>query len=45
VFSPLEKLVLEYAVAVTKTPVEVSDALFDAPRRHFNDAQLKLHLD
>ena len=39
-FSPLEKLVLDYAVAMTKTPVEVSDDLFAALRRHFDDAQL-----
>ncbi len=39
-FSALEKLVLEYAVEMTKTPVEVSEALFAALRRHFNEAQL-----
>ena len=39
-FSPLEKLVIDYAVEVTKTPVEVPDALFAALREHFNDAQL-----
>ena len=39
-FSPLEKLVLDYSVAMTKTPVEVSDELFAALRQHFNEAQL-----
>ncbi len=39
-FSPLEKLVLDYAVEMTKTPVEVPDGLFAALRRHFDDAQL-----
>lgn len=40
VFSPLEKLVLRYAVAVTKTPTEVTDDLFSALREHFDEAQL-----
>lgn len=39
-FSALEKLVLDYTVAMTRTPVEVPDAMFDSLRRHFNDAQL-----
>ena len=39
-FSPLEKLVLDYAVEMTKTPVEVPDALFDALRGKFDEAQL-----
>lgn len=39
-FSPLEKLVIEYAARVTKTPVEVTDALFDSLRGHFSEAQL-----
>ncbi len=39
-FSPLEKLVVEYAGEMTKTPVEVSDELFDALRQHFSPAQL-----
>ncbi len=39
-FSALEKLVLDYAVEMTKTPVEVSEALFAALRQHFNEAQL-----
>jgi AhpD family alkylhydroperoxidase len=39
-FSELEKLVLDYAVAVTRTPVAVSDELFAALREHFDDRQL-----
>lgn len=39
-FSPLEKLVIEYAEVMTNTPVEVSTALFAALQRQFNEAQL-----
>lgn len=39
-FLPLEKLVIEYAAEMTKTPVEVSDALFSGLRQHFDDAQM-----
>src|SRR5438132_4794266 len=39
-FSDLDKLVLEYAVGMSRTPVEVSDELFAALREHFDDAQL-----
>jgi alkylhydroperoxidase family enzyme len=39
-FSPIERLILEYADCMTRTPVEVSDALFARMREHFNDAQL-----
>jgi 4-carboxymuconolactone decarboxylase len=39
-FSDLEKLVLDYAVGMSRTPVEVSDALFAKLRDHFDDAQL-----
>jgi alkylhydroperoxidase family enzyme len=39
-FSALEKLVLEYASEMTKTPVEVRDALFEALSRHLSEAQL-----
>jgi 4-carboxymuconolactone decarboxylase len=39
-FTDLEKLVLDYAVGVSRTPVEVSDALFGELRKHFDDAQL-----
>jgi alkylhydroperoxidase family enzyme len=40
VFSPLEKRVLDYAEAMTLTPVEVPDELFATLREHFNEAQL-----
>jgi alkylhydroperoxidase family enzyme len=39
-FSPLEKLVLDYTVAMTETPVEVPDALFSGLERHFAPAAL-----
>ncbi len=39
-FSPLEKLVLDYAVEMTKTPVDVPDELFKQLGEHFNSAQL-----
>jgi 4-carboxymuconolactone decarboxylase len=39
-FSDLDKLVLDYAVAMTRTPVEVSDELFDELREHLDEAQL-----
>ncbi len=39
-FSDVDKLVLEYATALSRTPVEVSDRLFDALRAHFDTAQL-----
>ncbi len=39
-FTELEKLVLDYAVAMSRTPVQVSDALFARLRQHFDDAQL-----
>jgi AhpD family alkylhydroperoxidase len=39
-FSDLDKLILEYATAISRTPVEVSDQLFDALRAHFDTAQL-----
>ncbi|CAM2928607.1 4-carboxymuconolactone decarboxylase [Mycobacterium intermedium] len=39
-FSEVDKLVLRYATAVSRTPVEVSDELFDALRAHFDTAQL-----
>lgn len=35
-----EKLVLRYAVEMTKTPVEVPDALFDELKQRFNEKQL-----
>ena len=39
-FSDLDKLILEYATAMSRTPVEVSDQLFDALRAHFDTPQL-----
>ncbi len=39
-YTPLERLVIEYAVEMTKTPVEVPDALFAALREHFDEAQI-----
>ncbi len=37
---PLEKLVVRYAEEMTRTPVEVPDALFAELRAHFDAAQL-----
>jgi len=39
-FSDLDKLVMDYAVGMSRTPVEVSDELFDTLRQHFDAAQL-----
>ena len=39
-FSPIEKVVLRYAAAMTRTPVEVSDDLFAALRAHFDERQM-----
>ncbi len=39
-FSESERLVLEYADAMTQTPVEVPDALFAKLREKFSDVQL-----
>lgn len=39
-FSDVDKLILEYATAISRTPVEVSDELFEALRAHFDTAQL-----
>jgi alkylhydroperoxidase family enzyme len=39
-FSPTEKLVLEYADALTRAPVKVPDELFKALRESFDDGQL-----
>lgn len=39
-FTDREKLVLDYTVAVMRTPVEVSDDLFARMRVQFTDAQL-----
>ncbi|HZD00407.1 MAG TPA: carboxymuconolactone decarboxylase family protein [Actinomycetes bacterium] len=39
-FTDLEKLVLDYAVGLSRTPADVPDALFVELREHFNEAQL-----
>ncbi|HEX9759759.1 MAG TPA: hypothetical protein VGA40_02515 [Candidatus Acidoferrales bacterium] len=39
-FTPLEKLVLEYAEHMTRTPVEVPGGLFESLRGQFNEAQM-----
>jgi AhpD family alkylhydroperoxidase len=39
-FTDVEKLVLDYAVAVSRTPVDVTDELFARLREHFDDAQI-----
>src|SRR5207244_664550 len=39
-FSEVEKLVLEYAVGMSRTPTDVSDELFAKLRQHFTEVQL-----
>jgi AhpD family alkylhydroperoxidase len=39
-FTDVEKLVIDYAVGMSRTPVEVSDELFSQLREHFDDTQL-----
>ncbi len=39
-FSDVEKLILDYSTAISRTPVQVSDQLFDALRAHFDTAGL-----
>jgi AhpD family alkylhydroperoxidase len=39
-FTAREKLTLDYAVAVMRTPVEVTDELFARIKEHFSDEQL-----
>jgi AhpD family alkylhydroperoxidase len=39
-FSEREKLALDYAVAVMRTPVDVTDELFAQLKEHFSDEQL-----
>jgi AhpD family alkylhydroperoxidase len=39
-FSELDRVVLDYAVGMSRTPVEVSDELFDRLRQYFDDGQL-----
>jgi alkylhydroperoxidase family enzyme len=39
-FTAREKLALDYTVAVMRTPVEVTDEVFDRMKEHFSDKQL-----
>jgi alkylhydroperoxidase family enzyme len=39
-FTEAEKLVIDYAIGMTRTPVEVSDELFASLREHFDEPQL-----
>lgn len=39
-FDDLEKLVLDYATAMSHTPAEVTDKMVDRLKEHFDDAQL-----
>ena len=39
-FSESERIVLDYTVAMTRTPVDVSDTLFACLRTHFDDEQI-----
>jgi AhpD family alkylhydroperoxidase len=39
-FSPVEKLVMEYAEEMSKTNVEISDELFSRLREHFDEEQI-----
>jgi AhpD family alkylhydroperoxidase len=40
VFSALEKLVMDYAVAICRTPADVPDGLFARLREHLSDDQI-----
>ncbi len=39
-FTPAERAALAFAEGMTGTPADVSDAVFNEARRHFNDQQL-----
>ena len=39
-FSEVEKLVIRYAVEMTRTPVEVTDELFGELQKHFDSRQI-----
>jgi AhpD family alkylhydroperoxidase len=39
-FDELEKLVLDYAVGISRTPIDVPDALFASLREHFDERQM-----
>ncbi|MFI6322351.1 carboxymuconolactone decarboxylase family protein [Nonomuraea sp. NPDC050556] len=40
VYTPLERLVIEYAEAMTATPPQVTDAMVDGLKAHLSEAQL-----
>ena len=40
VFGRIEKLVLDLAVAITRTPTDISDEVFTELQKHFTNAQL-----
>lgn len=40
ILSEQEKTAIEYAEEMSKTPVRVSDALFERLKKHFNDEQI-----
>lgn len=39
-FDDVDKLVVEYAIAVTNAPQRIRDDVFDRLRRHFSEAQI-----
>jgi 4-carboxymuconolactone decarboxylase len=39
-FSDVEKLAIDYAVGISRTPVDVSDELFAELQRHFDETQI-----
>ena len=39
-FSELDKLVLDYAFGMSRTPADVPDELFDRLRQHLDDGQI-----
>jgi AhpD family alkylhydroperoxidase len=39
-FDPVERLVLEFAEGMTRTPAKVSDELFSSLREHFDERQI-----
>lgn len=39
-FSPAEKVALELADAMTETPQQVTDELFDRVRKHYSEAEI-----
>lgn len=39
-FSKIDKLVVEFAIAVTESPQRIRDAIFDRLREHFSESQI-----